>query len=152
MHLLTIDERVDNGAGLLDQYGPHDWRERIDPARLDIDTGTNCVIGQLYGDWEQGLAELELRDWSDDATFYGLYPAEDGDGEALTASWRSLLLGTRTPGRRAPATDESALQPWQCAEQTAYGLPWDEYCTAPKGEGDDYCPEHRRHLAEQRVR
>ncbi|MEV6421866.1 hypothetical protein [Streptomyces sp. NPDC051662] len=148
MELLTVDDRVDNGVRFLDRYGPDGWRRRIDPSVLDIDSGAACVVGQLYDDWEVGQAELELRDDTDDAVFFGFYPAEDGDAALLTASWRSVLLGFCAPAALPRARTEADVQSWQCGWQTAYGMPWTEFCTAPKGEGDDYCPEHERDLAE----
>ncbi|MER0477039.1 hypothetical protein ABR737_01470 [Streptomyces sp. Edi2] len=148
MELLSVDERVDNGVRFLDHYGPCGWRGRIDTTVLDIDSGLSCVVGQLYDDWEFGQAELGLRDWTDDAIFYGLYPVQDGEAEALTASWRAVLLGARAPSLLPRVAEESDVLHWQCGWQTAYGMPWEEYCAAPKAVGDDYCPEHERDLAE----
>ncbi|MFG3429688.1 hypothetical protein [Streptomyces californicus] len=143
---LPADARVDNGVRLLDRYGPANWRSQIDPAVLDIDSSAACVVGQLYGDWEVGQAELELHD-AEDAEFFGLYPAEDGDAANLTASWRALLLGHRyaaLPPRIPAARD---VQTWQCGAQAADDTPPTAHCTAPKKRNDDRCPEHARDLA-----
>ncbi|GLF99921.1 hypothetical protein [Streptomyces yaizuensis] len=148
MKLLSVNDRVDNGVRFLDVHGPDGWRGQIDVSNLDIESGATCVVGQLFSDWELGHAELELRECSDDAVFLGFLPAKEDDGEALTASWRSVLLGTRPLGTPPRVRSESDVLPWQCGWQSAYGMPWDEYCSAPRGEGDEYCPEHERNFAE----
>lgn len=143
---LSADVRVDNGVRLLDRYGPAGWRDRIDPGVLDIDSSADCVVGQLYGDWEVGQAELEFRD-AEAAEFFGLYPAEDGDAANLTASWRALLLGRRSVALPPRAPTAGDVQSWQCGWQAAEGTPFTEFCTAPKGRNDEHCPEHERDFA-----
>lgn len=150
MVMMTVDTRVDNGVRLLDRYGPDRWRDRMDTEALDIGLGGACVLGQLFDDWELGQSEMALRG-AEDAVFYGFLPARADEDEQLTASWRSLLLGTRSPGTPPCVQSEDDVRSWQCGWQTAYGLPGDRFCVAPRGaggSGDEYCPEHERDFIE----
>ena len=58
---MTIDERVTKGAALLDQRIPG-WREMIDRDALDIDSCVWCILGQLYGDFPDGVRLLGIFD------------------------------------------------------------------------------------------
>jgi len=55
------------GIALLDEHGPADWRERINPYTLDIQSGHNCVLGQLYGVYSRGADALgfDIEDGGD---------------------------------------------------------------------------------------
>lgn len=43
----SITERVQRGASWLDEVRPN-WRSQINPDRLDIASGWNCVLGQVF--------------------------------------------------------------------------------------------------------
>lgn len=49
--------KVERGAKLLDEKLP-EWRSKIDLDLLDISTATQCVLGQLFGDYRVGLSQL----------------------------------------------------------------------------------------------
>jgi hypothetical protein len=56
-----VKERVLRGLDLLqEKYGPG-WEEMIIPADLEMADGSVCVLGQVYGDYEDGLEELGLQ-------------------------------------------------------------------------------------------
>jgi hypothetical protein len=61
--------RVRLGIGLLDTFGPDDWRERIDIKRLDLADSSRCVLGQVYGGYEQGCRRL----WMGEPYAFGFY-------------------------------------------------------------------------------
>jgi hypothetical protein len=52
---VTPEER---GAKLLDEKYEGDWREKIDIDELDMDNQDECILGQMYGDYEDGLEEV----------------------------------------------------------------------------------------------
>jgi hypothetical protein len=52
----TIVERVNKGAELLDNYEGTGWTERIMPGKLDMSSGSFCIIGQAYNGYDTGLA------------------------------------------------------------------------------------------------
>ena len=48
---------IDNGIAALDDNAPN-WREHIDKDQLDMSSCRHCVLGQLYGDFADGLRDL----------------------------------------------------------------------------------------------
>lgn len=59
---MWIDERrnkVEAAADFLDKYGPANWRSRIDIERLDMISTTECVLGQVYGDYYDAYNDFE---------------------------------------------------------------------------------------------
>ncbi len=85
----TITERVRRGAALLDEKRPGWWRD-IDLGRLDIDSCSTCILGQIgggkYGAYTSAMSELGLGDYEDvEYGFDGDYPG------ALTEAWRDLI-------------------------------------------------------------
>lgn len=58
-YIEEIKASVEKGAQLLDQKKPG-WYLKIDIARLEMETCRRCVLGQLYGEYDVGLAHLHL--------------------------------------------------------------------------------------------
>ena len=102
-------ENVTRGAVWLDEKEPG-WWERIDLERLDMDSLTDCIIGQLYGDfwdWE------EVRDNSEAASDLGFDAYSDyelrekfgyychdvgGDYAVLWALWNEEIAERKSRG------------------------------------------------------
>ena len=61
MHITDelLRERVERGVEFLDADFP-DWRSRIDTRTLDLTSQNNCVLGQLLGDFRDGLEMLGI--------------------------------------------------------------------------------------------
>ncbi|MCZ0981797.1 hypothetical protein O1L60_30765 [Streptomyces diastatochromogenes] len=159
---LSVEQRASNGFEFLNLRGPEGWRERINLDLLDIDHGYFCVLGQVFDKeavevgldglgYEYALAELDLErfDNNDGPVFLGFYSLGNGDGPTLTAAWRSLLRGETEPVKAPVVNDDAQVAEGQCGYQSAYGLPWSEYCTFPKGEDMEFCPGHERDHYEQ---
>lgn len=58
-----------------------DWRTRVDPATLDMYDGYGCVLGQVYGDYVDGLKLVTNsgdlgEDLLVDAAFTANFPVE----------------------------------------------------------------------------
>jgi hypothetical protein len=113
-----VTQRVARGAALLDAQVPN-WRDRIDVDRLNMRSGEDCVLGQLYlseygaHDWSAGLRALGLtvtdrpdedfddigRDPIGNAASYGFAVFDDefetygAVNDALGVAWRVLLRG-----------------------------------------------------------
>ena len=87
-------ERAFRGASLLDDKMPG-WAGRIDAAELDINQCANCVLGQLFDGYTDGLEELGLE--HADAAAFGFEALRMSllghsgtailDRNALTAAW-----------------------------------------------------------------
>lgn len=54
-------QRAERGAELLDRVSPG-WHEKIDPDILYMMCTKYCVLGQLYGDFSDGLVALGILD------------------------------------------------------------------------------------------
>lgn len=77
---------TDPGAQLLDRVMP-DWWQRIRLKKLDMTSLETCVLGQLYGNYFNGLSALGL--------ISGLKHGFDtmtSDLDALTKAWKNQVL------------------------------------------------------------
>ena len=88
-----VEKAVQKGIDLLDQKGPKNWRERIDLDTFDIGSLNNCVLGQVYGSWHDGMNALfpsTVTGRSDVAAHYGF----DGVGfyAELQDEWTDRML------------------------------------------------------------
>jgi hypothetical protein len=98
--LPPIGVRVAAGAGLLDRHEPRWWRQ-VDPARLDLADPAVDVLGQLYGQFEVGLAVLGEPDPV--ACGFDLDASDaDADYPALTAAWQQAVWHRRAAGQEPP--------------------------------------------------
>jgi hypothetical protein len=89
MYRNVMAERVAVGAALLDAELPG-WAERIELGLLDLGSPRCCVLGQLYGTYSVGLAEVGFGWLGDHSREYGFtaYPTEGDTFAGLTAAWR----------------------------------------------------------------
>ena len=53
----TFPKTVQECAELLDTVMP-DWYTEIDERLLNLTSGTKCILGQLYGEYHNGITEL----------------------------------------------------------------------------------------------
>lgn len=83
---LTITQRIQNGAAILDEALPG-WEKRVDRSTLDIQTNGHCVLGQLFGKFLNGVKVLHLPL----ASTQELYPANLGfDKDTASYTWHEL--------------------------------------------------------------
>lgn len=59
MNVIDVDAAASLGAQLLDIEKPR-WYDKIDLDMLDIQSHLFCVLGQVYGRFGLGMAELDL--------------------------------------------------------------------------------------------
>jgi hypothetical protein len=83
-----VDAVVANGMKLLDEKFGTNFHEQIDPDKLDIGSGVNCICGQLYGSYCNGVEKLELS--SDQAEEHGFY-RRTGYYDKLNVAWKRAL-------------------------------------------------------------
>lgn len=116
----TLKQQVRKGIELLDKELPA-WRTKVDPARLDMQFGSTCVLGQMFdlgrdkhanhtgyarGIWflfgsdendgrgqEHGFLN-SANYWDHDIFPFGL-PRLKALDELLYSLWREQLLGVR---------------------------------------------------------
>jgi hypothetical protein len=90
----TAERFVGAGAALLDLYGPFLWRTKVDRGTLAIPSNYDCVLGQLYGSFSDGIAEIEQLSgmpayrW---AHTTGFMPSVAANASQLRFAWIRLL-------------------------------------------------------------
>jgi hypothetical protein len=83
------EKQVKAGMVLLDEKVPR-WRGKLDLTRLDISRSDQCVLGQVYGNYNVGAFRLELGlDKLGSLGFNGF----TGPGLTLTREWKRQLQG-----------------------------------------------------------
>ncbi|HEU5032734.1 MAG TPA: hypothetical protein VFV01_47980 [Spirillospora sp.] len=98
------EERVAAGAAVLDKVRP-DWFEYVDLPALDVRSCADCTLGQLFGEYQDGLIRLfgqpggvEATAWAGEHGFE-LDPADPrspgAQYEALTDAWTALIKARR---------------------------------------------------------
>ncbi|MEM8559390.1 MAG: hypothetical protein AAGG50_16330 [Bacteroidota bacterium] len=100
--------RATRGAAYLDGADPG-WWSRLDATTLELADGRACVLGQLHGEFRQGLSRARILDLSS-APLASLSPVDLGfqayrrfgdatealDYAYLTRAWREEIAA-RTP-------------------------------------------------------
>jgi len=98
-----LDHRVRAGIALLDGSGPTNWRARVDVDKLDLENPRSCVLGQVYGTFDDGMDALDLT--FVEAARYGFVTGVGlryvpSSWRALTDAWRDALASFAGPPRR----------------------------------------------------
>jgi len=62
MSLGRLASQVQNGIALLDSERGPEWVWSVDPDMLHMASYKRCVLGQLYGEYMVGSADLALSD------------------------------------------------------------------------------------------
>jgi hypothetical protein len=91
-------EAAGKGAEFMDSYMP-DWYKKIDLDDLDIDSCVDCILGQLFGNYETGIKEVwglgpdDLYDNLDERCKLGFTAVRFWDDRAplLTAAWKKEI-------------------------------------------------------------
>lgn len=96
----TVEQRVAAGAAWLDEHEPG-WADRIDVAELDVGMSCSCVLGQLDGDFHDGMQERGLSVARAGQLGFTLTEDESSmnvsdEFDALTAAWRQLIETRRS--------------------------------------------------------
>ncbi len=56
-----LRERVTRGVALLEEKVGSDWSDQVDhPERFDIGSDSDCVLAQIFGDYESGMECLGI--------------------------------------------------------------------------------------------
>jgi hypothetical protein len=89
--MTAITERVAAGAAFLDEQWPG-WWQRIALDQLVLSDCSRCVLGQLAGDYDEGLTGLGLD--YEDAMIFGFTTCLGFD--VLTAAWAKVITERRS--------------------------------------------------------
>lgn len=100
-----FDRRAARGAKFMDQVLPG-WFNEVDSPRLDIDSGQDCVWGQIYGHYTVGCKQHGILDGGLRVR-YGFVDGVGGlffpVGLLLTRAWRREIEKRRVQAVFAPA-------------------------------------------------
>ena len=82
--------RLERGIALLDRKHPG-WENEIDLDALDLSNVRYCVLGQVYGDFGDGLRQInEGLNWSS-ASQFGFMAWGRETYPRLTEKWRKII-------------------------------------------------------------
>ena len=108
MTTAPMSDRVAAGAALLDERRPG-WAADVDPDGLEMRGCLECVLGQLFGQYEQGLGRLDIptsaaRGFAAERFGFDVY-ASDGDAayDALNDLWREQIAARTVPAKGGAA-------------------------------------------------
>lgn len=116
MQMDLIRERVEEGAKFLDKKVP-DWATMLDLGALELGDCSQCVLGQLYGHYDNGVVALDIT-------------CEEYTTEPEQESWRLGFEVGPYPGYQGSARDEEN-------QQAEYDALRDEWIVAVKKRLDD---------------
>ena len=85
---MRLPANVRRGEAFLDEHVPG-WRDQVDPYTLDLANCHWCVLGQVFGDYDDGLALLGLT--TKDAQRLGFYRWGRQTFDRLTEAWRRVI-------------------------------------------------------------
>lgn len=95
---ISIEDRVTNGIVLLDVTSPG-WRDKVNIDDLNMRSGADCILGQIYGSYTDGVNAL-WSDWDsrDDAELDAKHGFDEGQNEnqiydLLHREWVRRLTG-----------------------------------------------------------
>lgn len=81
-------ERIENGMSFLDETNPG-WYYDINLLTLDMTSINDCVLGQLYCTYYNGVTSLDIT--TIDSVSYGFDVWGDEDDSELTAIWKDQI-------------------------------------------------------------
>jgi hypothetical protein len=90
--MTSVQERVATGSALLDARVPG-WAHRINNATLNIASGCNCILGQLYGAYGTGLNDLKIN--SPMLHGFALNWSGEDETEDVNEAWREVVAQRR---------------------------------------------------------
>lgn len=99
-HEERVKKRVKNGATLLDSHIPG-WRNKINLDILDIGSCFNCIVGQIFGGYCEGLEILFDIGTEDQQIMFGFegeidyhegYSYRGFDRKLLTECWKQYII------------------------------------------------------------
>lgn len=86
---LFMEKEVRRGIALLNEKQPG-WSDRIEREHLRMSNTDDCVLGQLYGDYYDGVDELEISGQEYEYGF-DLKRYDVGEWEDLRNTWLTLM-------------------------------------------------------------
>lgn len=90
MSVTRAERRALRGAALLDQHRPG-WERELELYLLNMHSCSNCVLGQLYGTYENGCHALNVDRIRDEPEHFG-FEGDDGVSyHDLDKAWTKII-------------------------------------------------------------
>lgn len=83
------------GARLLDEKHPG-WAGEVDLDKLDMRHGNRCVLGLVYGSYENGLRVLGLSGDRETTNTHGFHAFHGRSYERLDRVWKKEIASRRS--------------------------------------------------------
>jgi len=119
--------RIERGVALLDFVDPK-WYRKIDPAKFDLEDGSMCVLGHVYGDYFGALREMadnvvtaavqklkftEQPNVNEiggrlDGRHYGFETSGNASYERMGQTWLAIVRQRKAAAKRAAARRSAA--------------------------------------------
>lgn len=93
-------QEIEKGAEFLDERAPG-WEKKIKPDTLNLGSGCDCILGQVFGDYTKGWKKLKL-DTVEKRADLGFTLTDAGPFSLLTREWLAYLANRAiNPFKRA---------------------------------------------------
>jgi hypothetical protein len=100
LHNEQTMNKVRAGATVLDRTSPG-WFRVVSLGRLDIKSLKNCVLGQVYGDYMDGLMVVFGRMHQQEATDHGFDALGSEAARIVEGTWKDEIMKRRASARLA---------------------------------------------------
>lgn len=107
--MTVSEERVQRGAAVLDGFRPG-WASTVNVDELEIASMDDCVLGQVFGDFGDGLhyvmacvGSVSPHEVAFDYGFDARGESYLEDATELNELWKAVILERASPGLAAPA-------------------------------------------------
>jgi hypothetical protein len=85
-----FDDQIAKGVSLLNEVNPN-WKKKIRVSLLNMDKKQMCILGQLYGHYDEGLRILHLNSQTSLEHGFRTKPAPPEERQILTEEWRKII-------------------------------------------------------------
>lgn len=86
-----IKDRVLRGLEVLkEQYGEH-WVDQITPGNLDLASVSQCVLGQVYGNYNDAIATIDGELEEEGGAAFGFDTGHDESYLELRNAWLTVI-------------------------------------------------------------
>jgi len=100
MRIIVFEKEIEKGVEFLNKVYP-DWLSKIDLEKLNMDQPSNCILGQLYGNFYVAQNILDMSDKNYDKMGFTVpivlyYDEHDNEKwDTLAKEWKEKIVSLR---------------------------------------------------------